>query len=73
MFPFISGTDEFYFASNGHLGLGGLDIFMAEKTTEGTYGILNMGYPLNSSADDFSFYLLPNGWDGYFASNREGG
>jgi outer membrane protein OmpA-like peptidoglycan-associated protein len=73
MFPFISPTDEFYFSSNGHLGLGGLDIFMAEKTGDNSYGILNMGYPLNSSSDDFSFYLMENGWDGYFASNREGG
>lgn len=73
MFPFISTNDEFYYSSNGHLGLGGLDIFIAEKRAEGKYDILNMGYPLNSSADDFSFYLLDNDRDGYFASNREGG
>lgn len=73
MFPFIGVTDQLYFASNGQLGLGGLDIFMAEKLSEGSYGVLNMGYPLNTSADDFSFYLAANGSDGYFASNREGG
>lgn len=73
MFPFISDAGELYFASNGHLGLGGLDIFMAEKKSDGKYTIVNMGYPLNSSADDFSFYLLPDGTEGYFASNRDGG
>lgn len=73
MFPFISETGELYFASNGQLGLGGLDVYMAQKIKEGKYGILNMGYPLNSEADDFSFYLKKDGLTGYFASNREGG
>jgi outer membrane protein OmpA-like peptidoglycan-associated protein len=73
MFPFISSSNELYFSSNGHLGLGGLDIFLADKGTKGNFTVVNMGHPLNSSADDFSFYLLPNGVDGYFASNREGG
>lgn len=73
MFPFVSPQGDIYFSSNGQLGLGGLDIFMASPSKKGGYGVLNMGYPLNSSNDDFSFYLLKNGWDGYFASNREGG
>ncbi len=73
MFPYISSTDELYFVSNGHLGLGGLDIFLAEKNGDNTYTIVNMGYPLNSSSDDFSFYLAQSEQDGYFASNREGG
>lgn len=72
MFPFISDEEQLFFASNGQLGLGGLDIYMAEKSGAG-YSVLNMGYPLNTSADDFSFYLMANGVDGYFASNREGG
>lgn len=71
MFPFISSDGELYFSSNGHLGLGGLDIFMAAQS-QNSYTILNMGHPLNSSSDDFSFYLY-TARDGYFASNRSGG
>ena len=73
MFPFISASGELFFSSNGQLGVGGLDIFMAQEVSNGSYGVLNMGYPLNTSADDFSFYLKANGNTGYFASNREGG
>ncbi len=73
MFPFISKENQLYFSSNGHLGLGGLDIFIAEKAVSGSYQVLNMGYPLNSSSDDFSFYLKEDGESGYFASNRVGG
>ncbi len=73
MFPFVSTEGDIYFASNGRLGLGGFDIFMASKSKNGSYKVINMGSPLNSSSDDFSFYLLKNGKDGYFASNREGG
>lgn len=73
MFPFVSAAGQLYFSSNGHLGLGGLDIFIAEEIGESKYQIQNMGYPLNSSSDDFSFYLMKNDHDGYFASNREGG
>ncbi len=73
MFPFISQSGILYFASNGHMGLGGLDIYMASRTPDGSYGIQNMGYPMNSSSDDFSLYLLSNETQGYFASNRPGG
>lgn len=73
MFPFISDEGQLFFSSNGQLGLGGLDIFMAEEVSTNSYSILNMGYPLNTSADDFSFYLLSDGVNGYFSSNREGG
>jgi tetratricopeptide (TPR) repeat protein len=73
MFPFISQKGDIYFSSNGHLGLGGLDIFMAREIQSGSYEITNMGYPLNSSSDDFSFFLLNSGEQGYFASNRAGG
>ncbi len=73
MFPFISNKGTLYFSSNGHLGIGGLDVFMAEKVGDNSYGVLNLGAPLNSSADDFSFYLKADGVNGYFASNRSGG
>ena len=72
MFPYISAEDVLYFASNGHLGLGGLDVFMVKENKNGSRIIYNMGYPLNSNADDFSFYLKDE-QNGYFASNRKGG
>ena len=73
MFPFHHESGRFYFASNGHLGLGGLDIFVAQQVDENEYEIKNMGHPVNSSKDDFSIYLEDDGSFGYFASNREGG
>lgn len=73
MFPFMDEDGYLYFASNGLLGIGGLDIFMAAEYTPGNYAVINMGYPLNSSYDDFSFYLQDKGPNGYMASNRAGG
>ena len=73
MFPFISANSDLYFSSNGHPGLGGLDIYLAQTDMDGLYEAVNLGAPLNSSSDDFSFYLDKNGTEGYFASNREGG
>ncbi len=72
MFPFIDADQNLYFASNGHLGLGGLDLFIASQIN-GTYRVHNMGYPINSEKDDFSLFLAADGVNGYFASNREGG
>ncbi|MFW6043762.1 MAG: OmpA family protein, partial [Marinilabiliaceae bacterium] len=72
MFPFIDEKGRLYFASDGHQGLGGLDIFVAEKV-DGEYVVKNMGHPLNSKKDDFSLFLQPDGKQGFFASNRPGG
>lgn len=72
MFPFIHESGTLFFTSNGHWNMGGLDIFKAEKEGE-NYIVENMGYPLNSSNDDFSIYVNTDGKTGYFASNREGG
>lgn len=71
MFPFVSDDDQLFFASDGHLGLGLLDIFTS-KVDNNNYGDpINMGAPFNSSKDDFAFFT---GKDyGYFSSNREGG
>ena len=69
-FPFIH-EDILYFSSDGHPGLGGLDVF-AVKHQDLNSEILNVGEPVNSTEDDFSFII--NGKSlGYFASNREGG
>ena len=72
MFPFVDKEGQLYFASNGHLGLGGLDLFVASQN-KGAYRVHNMGYPINSEKDDFSLYLSEDGINGYFASNRDGG
>lgn len=73
MTPFIHKNGHLYFSSSSHQGMGGLDIFEAIKNPDGSYKVINMGFPLNSSFDDFSFYLLPDGISGYIASNRPSG
>jgi outer membrane protein OmpA-like peptidoglycan-associated protein/tetratricopeptide (TPR) repeat protein len=93
-FPFISKKGDLYFSSNGHVGLGGLDVFKVGKETmrqimmSDTLGmvsaepnktvikpkkdIVNMT-PINSTGDDFAFYIDDKTLKGYFSSNREGG
>src|SRR5690606_31298222 len=73
-FPFITDDGILYFSSNGHQGLGGLDVF-ATKITFNDYNqpVVNVGRPINGPEDDFSFIFDPVGKTGYFASNREGG
>jgi len=73
-FPFISQESELFFSSNGHIGLGGLDIFVSVIKEDGGYGeVFNLGRPVNSSKDDFSFIINNELKKGYFASNRDGG
>lgn len=63
-----------YFSSNGHPGFGGLDIFMSRKQADGSWGpALNLGYPINSSADENSLLVSADGKIAYFASDRKGG
>lgn len=72
-FPFVSQNNEIYFASDGRPGLGGLDVFAAKMNEDGTYSkIYNVGAPINSPFDDFSYMTYSEG-NGYFASNRTGG
>ncbi len=73
LFPFIDFKNDLYFASNGHEGVGGLDIYVAHKNGENWTKAENMGAPINSSKDDFGFSILENGKEGYFSSNRTGG
>ena len=73
MFPFISSSNTLYFSSNGHLGLGGLDVFFA-KIIDGKVGpIRNIGIPVNGNADDFAFSINEETEEGFVSSNREGG
>ncbi|MEC4029058.1 OmpA family protein [Myroides odoratimimus] len=71
-FPFISSDNQLYFASDGYPGLGGMDVFVTQLNGDGTFGsIVNMGEPINSSMDDFGFYLKDG--TGFVSSNRAGG
>lgn len=72
-FPFISKDNKLYFASDGHVGLGGLDIFVTELEEETTGEVFNIGEPINGPNDDFTFIINSTTGLGYFASNREGG
>jgi outer membrane protein OmpA-like peptidoglycan-associated protein/tetratricopeptide (TPR) repeat protein len=71
-FPFISGSNELYFASDGHPGLGGLDIFACPYEDNKYSTVYNVGEPINSCFDDFSFIINENDF-GFFSSNRTEG
>ncbi|MFP5471456.1 MAG: OmpA family protein [Bacteroidia bacterium] len=75
MFPYIDSDGNLYFSSNGHIGMGGLDMFFAEKSGDNQWNnIENMGYPMNSAADDFGIIFdRSKEPKGYFTSNRAGG
>lgn len=63
-----------YFSSEGHVGFGGLDIYMSKRQPDGSWGpAVNLGYPINSVKDENSLLVGPDGTIAYFASNREGG
>ncbi|RUT73246.1 OmpA family protein [Ancylomarina longa] len=70
MFPFIAEDGYLYFASDGHIGFGGLDIFKTIfQQNQWTYPV-NLGPPFNSSKDDFGYLVDKNKELGYFSSNR---
>lgn len=69
-FPFIDADGKLFFSSDGHLGLGGLDVYYASMEN-GAYGIpKNLGSPVNSSMDDFAFSYFNQVDRGYVSSNR---
>lgn len=73
-FPNLTSDNELYFASDAREGFGGLDIYVVKMLPDGTYTkIQNLGEPINSSADDFSFIINKQKKNGYFSSNRENG
>lgn len=73
-FPFINSEGSLFFASDGHPSLGLLDIFGTVSDKQNNIvSIINLGVPVNSSKDDFSFFMNSDGLSGYFASNRDGG
>ncbi|WP_405379755.1 OmpA family protein [Maribacter sp. LLG6340-A2] len=73
-FPHITSENVLYFASDGHPGLGGLDIFATRiQENMGQGLVVNVGEPVNSEQDDFSFIINEKTKTGFFASNRKGG
>lgn len=73
MFPTFRPNGDLYFSSDGHPGMGGLDIFIASVGRDGKYYVAHPGYPLNSQADDFGMTFEGVHNRGYFASNRNDG
>lgn len=72
-FPFASADNKLYFSSDGHLGYGSLDVFVSDINGNEFSKPVNVGLPLNSNLDDFSFNIDSDTKEGFFASNREGG
>ncbi|MEA4937908.1 MAG: OmpA family protein [Paludibacter sp.] len=70
MFPVVRSDGTLYFSSNGHPGLGGLDIFKATKISEQNWSVQHMGIPLNSNYDDFGMTFEGGKEKGFFTSNR---
>ncbi|MDP1842558.1 MAG: hypothetical protein Q8K64_03975 [Sediminibacterium sp.] len=74
MFPFLSDNqDKLFFASDGHFGLGGMDIFCYELNQSDLSKVINLGAPVNSSNNDYGFIMNTTHGNGYFSSDRVGG
>ncbi|MDD2612478.1 MAG: OmpA family protein [Bacteroidales bacterium] len=73
LFPTIGSNGELYFSSDGHPGMGGLDIFCSKGSCNQWSKPVNMRYPINSPGDDFSFIIDDNTQSGYLSSNRVNG
>lgn len=73
IFPYLRNDSILYFASNGHLGMGGLDIYRVNQDIKGRKYVLNLLSPINSSSDDYGICFTNFLEDGFFTSNRPGG
>lgn len=71
-FPFMPPNGVLFFASNGHKGLGAIDLFMIDISSNRWGDLLNLGAPINSPSDDFGI-TLKDYTSGFFSTNREGG
>ncbi|MUV04484.1 OmpA family protein [Flavobacterium rakeshii] len=69
-FPFVSNENEIYFASDGHPGLGGLDVFVGKLDEKGVHNIQNVGADINSPMDDFAYIIDTKSRRGFFSSNK---
>ena len=72
MFPYVHPDGTLYFSSDGHIGLGGLDIFKAKKDSKGKWTVENMKTPINSPYDDFGIVFQKEVESGFFSSSRNG-
>ena len=72
LFPYVHPDGTLYFSSDGHPGMGGLDIFKATKDENGKWKVENMKYPINSSGDDFGIVFESERETGYLSSSRKG-
>ena len=70
MFPYVRDSVTIYFASNGHPGIGGLDLFKATRDSLGEWHVENMGAPINSMSDDFGITFEGSKEKGFFSSSR---
>lgn len=73
--PFISfDNNTLYFSSNGHIGMGGLDLFMCRRTDDTSWSEpQNLGYPINTQGDESSLIVSPDGSTAFFSSDKFGG
>ena len=69
MFPYVRDSVTLYFASNGHPGMGGLDLFKATQDSTGKWNVENLGAPINSMGDDFGITFAGKEERGFFCSN----
>jgi peptidoglycan-associated lipoprotein len=72
VFPYVRSDGTLYFSSDGHIGMGGLDIFKARLQPDGTWQVQNMRPPVNSFADDFGIVFQDGTEAGIFSSTRKG-
>ena len=70
MFPYVRDSVTLYFASNGHPGMGGLDLFKATQDSTGEWHVENLKAPINSMGDDFGITFEGDKEKGFFSSNR---
>lgn len=73
MFPFIDADNRLFFSSDGHIGLGGLDVYVGFIRGKSVVEIENLGVPVNSQYDDFAFTWYANENKGFVSSSRDGG
>lgn len=71
-YPYVDASGVLYFSSDGHPGLGGLDVFAAVKDANGLYHVVNLGNEINTNEDDFAYCIQDDTKKGYFSSNRNG-
>lgn len=72
LFPYVRNDGTFYFASDGRIGMGGLDIYKAQAQPDGSWIVENMRYPINTFADDFAINFMGDEEMGLFSSTRKG-